>query len=87
MSIIAEIMGGQPPKKYAFDDVLVCHHVSLPEIELLQYEITQLKIGKEAMAEEIRRIRAELATERAAKKAILASWKCTLMRKISATRS
>ena len=84
MSLLAEIMGGQPPKKYTLDDVIVCDHVSLPEIERLELEITELKIGKEAMDEEIIRIRLELAKERAAKFAILASWKCSTMRKISA---
>jgi len=39
------------------------------------------------MAEEIAKMRAELAKERAAKVAILASWKYSMMGKFSATRS
>ena len=84
MSLLAEIMGGQPPQKYTLDDALVRDHVSIRQIDLLQYEITELKIGKEAMAAELTRLRAELAKERAAKLAILASWKCSMLRKISA---
>jgi len=87
MSLLAEILGGEVPKMHALEDVLVHGHVSLPEIERLQYEITELKLGKAAMAEEIAKMRAELAKERAAKVAILASWKYSMMGKFSATRS
>ena len=79
MSLLAEIMGGQP-QKYTLDDALVCDHVSIRQIDLLQYDITELRIGKEAMAVELTRLRAELAKERAAKLAILASWKYSMMK-------
>ena len=80
MSLLAEIMGGQPPTKYTLDDALVCDHISIRQIDLLQYEITELKIGKEAMAAELTRLRAELAQAKAAKTAILAFWKYSTMR-------
>ena len=80
MSLLAEIMGGQPPAKYTLDDALVCDHISIRQIDLLQYEITELKIGKEAMAAELTRLRAELAKEKATKMAIMASWKYSMMR-------
>ena len=84
MSLLAEIMGGQPPKKHTLDDVIVCDHVSSSEIERLELDITELKIGKDAMAKEIIRLRAQLAKERAAKLAILASWKTSMMRRTCA---
>ena len=77
--LLAEIMGEKVQKK-SFEDVTVCHHVSLPEIERLQYEITKLKLGQAAMAEEVGKMRQELANEKAAKTAILASWKYSTMR-------
>jgi hypothetical protein len=81
MSLFAEIMASQPPKKYTLDDVIVCDHVSSSEIERLELEI---KIGNEVMAKEIIRLRAQLAKEKAAKLAILASWKTSMMRRTCA---
>jgi hypothetical protein len=78
--LLAEILGGKATKMYALEDVLTCHHVSLPEIERLQYKITELELGKAKMAEEINKMRSELAKERAAKVAILSSWKYSMMR-------
>ena len=63
----------------SLEDVTVRHH-SLPEIERLQYEITKLKLGQAAMAEEVSKMRQELAKEKAAKTAILASWKLSMRR-------
>ena len=77
--LLAEIMGEKVQQK-SLDDVIVRHHVSLPEIERLQYEITKLKLGQAAMAEEVSKMRQELAKERAAKTAILASWKLSMRR-------
>ena len=77
--LLSEIMGEKIQKK-SFEDMTVCHHISLPEIERLQYEITKLKLGQEAMAEEVSKMRQELANEKAAKTATLASWKYSMMR-------
>ena len=77
--LLAEIMGEKVLQK-SLDDVIMRHHVSLPEIERLHYEITKLKLGQAAMAEEVSKMRQELAKERAAKTAILASWKLSMRR-------
>ena len=77
--LLVEIMVEKVQKK-SLEDVTVCHHVSLPEIERSQYEIAKLKLGQAAMADEVARFRKELAKEKAAKTAILASWKYAMMR-------
>ena len=77
--LLAEIMGEKVFQK-SLDDVIVRHHVSLPEIERLQHEITKLKLGQAAMAEEVSKMRQELTKEKAAKTAILASWKLSMRR-------
>jgi hypothetical protein len=78
--LLAEILGNKAPKMHSLKDVLSCHHVSLPEIERLQHKIAELELGKAAMADEIAKMRAQLAKERAAKVAILSSWKYSMMR-------
>jgi hypothetical protein len=77
--LLAEILGDKAQKTHSLEDVIVCDHVSLPEIERLQYEIKKLKVGAAAMADEIASARKQLASERAAKSAILSSWKYSMM--------
>ena len=78
--LLAEILGDKAQKTRSLEDVIVCDHVSFPEIERLQYEIKKLKIGSAAMADEIASVRKELAKERVAKVAILSSWKYSMLR-------
>ena len=80
-SLLAEILGDKKAtKQHSLEEVMVFDHVSLPELERLQHEITKLKLGQAAMVDEIARIRKELAHEKATKLAILSSWKYSMLR-------
>jgi len=59
---------------------MTVRHQSLPDIEDLFHEITKLRLGQEEMAKEVRKMRQELEKEKAAKTAIIASWKYSMMR-------
>jgi hypothetical protein len=77
--LLAEILGDKAQKTHSLEDVITCNQISVPEMERLQYESKRLKIGAAAMADEIASMRKQLASEKAAKSAILSSWKFSMM--------
>ena len=56
------------------------HYFSVPEIDRMALQIIELERGQAAMVDELNRMRRELEQAKAAKLAILASWKYSMMR-------
>jgi hypothetical protein len=77
--LLAEILG-EPKVIRALSEQIDGPYMSVPEIDRMRLQILELEVGQAAMADELARIRKELAKEKAAKVAILASWKYSMMR-------
>jgi hypothetical protein len=75
---LGEIVG-EPKVIRALTERIDGPYFSLPEIERMRLQIIELEHGKEAMANELARIRGELLMAKAAKLAILSSWKYSMM--------
>jgi hypothetical protein len=76
--LLAEILS-EPKVISALSKQIDGHYISLPELDRMRLQLLELEIGQAAMANELARIRKELAKEKAAKVAILASWKYSMM--------
>jgi hypothetical protein len=81
--LLAEILG-EPKVIRALSERIDGPYLSVPEIDRMRLQILELEVGQAAMADELARIRNELAKEKAAKLAILTSWKYSM---IQATRT
>ncbi len=77
-TLLAEILG-EPKVMHALSERIDGPYVSVPEIDRMRLQILELEVGQAAMADELARIRKELAKEKAAKLAILTSWKYSML--------
>ena len=80
---MTELLGellGEPKVISALSEQIDRHYVSVPEIDRMRLQLLELEVGQAALANELARIRKELAKEKAAKVAILASWKYSMTR-------
>ena len=80
---MTELLGellGEPKVISALSKQIDGHYLSVPEIDRMRLQLLELEVGQAALANELARIRKELAKEKAAKVAILASWKYSMMR-------
>ncbi len=77
-TLLAEILG-EPKVIHALSERINGHYLSVPEMDRMRLQILELEVGQAAMADELARIRRELAKEKAAKLAILTSWKYSML--------
>jgi len=77
--LLGEILG-EPQVIHALSERIDGQYYSVPEMNRMRLQLLELEVGQAAMTDELARIRRELAHEKAAKVAILASWKCSMMR-------
>ena len=77
--LLGEILG-EPQVIHALSERIDGQYYSVPEMNRMRLQLLELEVGQAAMTDELTRIRRELAHEKAAKMAILASWKYSMMR-------
>ncbi len=79
MSTLFDEILGEPKVMRALSERIDGHYLSVPEIDRMRLQILELEVGQAAIADELARIRQELAKEKAAKLAILTSWKYSML--------